>query len=143
MELTVTIDGVKYTHTESSLAELIKLTTEQRKERDNYFTKWINAKETVKSFFQERFDEDTDASELTISIEDINNLLKDIGEDVLSKEWSGEFVIRGTFEGLKAASREEAQEILEGEYPDVSFSLNYDSPNFDSNVDSVEVSYVE
>lgn len=143
MELTVTIDGVKYTHTESSLAELIKLTTEQRKERDKYFANFIGAKETVKSFFQERFDEDTDASELTISIEDINNLLKDIGEDVLSKEWSGEFVIRGTFEGLKAASREEAQEILEGEYPDVSFSLNYDSPNFDLNVESVDVSYVE
>ena len=104
MELTVTIDGVKYTHTESSLAELIKLTTEQRKERDKYFGSWINVKETVKSFFQERFDEDTDAIELNISIEDINDLLKNIGEDTLSKEWSGELIIRCSFEGLKAAT---------------------------------------
>ncbi len=51
--------------------------------------------------------------DITLSVEDINELLRSIGADELKRNWSATVQVYLTITGIEASNREEATEIVE------------------------------
>jgi hypothetical protein len=70
-----------------------------------------NARFDVKEFFQARFE--TDSDEIVCEVDDVNNLLVNIGSEELARSWSATVSITATVTGIEAPSAEAAREIIE------------------------------
>jgi hypothetical protein len=113
----ITVDAVTYNFTEESLKELIKseTTTKLRLESvqleaQEAYRKIASTRAKVYDFFSEAFDDVTD--EVTVTREDVNELLESIGSDVLTTTWSATVEITVTISGIKATSPEEVEDII-------------------------------
>ena len=51
--------------------------------------------------------------EITLSVEDINELLRNIGADELKRLWSASVNVTLTITGIEASNKDEVQEIVE------------------------------
>ena len=113
----ITVDGTTYNFTEESLKELIKSETNlksrleqtQRQEQEAY-KKLVYLRNKVYDFFSEAFDDGSD--EVTVTRDDVNELLESIGSDVLTTTWSATVEITVTVTGIKATSPEEVEDII-------------------------------
>ena len=113
----ITVDAVTYNFTEESLKELIKseTTTKLRLESvqleaQETYRKIASTRAKVYDFFSEAFDDGSD--EVTVTREDVNELLESIGSDVLTTTWSATVEITVTISGIKATSPEEVEDII-------------------------------
>ena len=113
----ITVDAVTYNFTEESLKELIKSETTTklrlesvRLEAQEAYRKIASTRAKVYDFFSEAFDDGSD--EVTVTREDVNELLESIGSDVLTTTWSATVEITVTVTGIKATSPEEVEDII-------------------------------
>ena len=113
----ITVDAVTYNFTEESLKELIKseTTTKLRLESvqleaQEAYRKIASTRAKVYDFFSETFDDGSD--EVTVTRDDVNELLESIGSDVLTTTWSATVEITVTISGIKATSPEEVEDII-------------------------------
>lgn len=117
-QLSVTVEGATYYHTSESLAALIKEATENRTAL-NKMTERYNDKyqlvQKIRGDVYELFSSNYSSGDedITLSVEDINELLRSIGADELKRNWSATVQVYLTITGIEASSQEEATEIVE------------------------------
>ncbi len=107
----VEIDGTAHVYTEKGLIELVQSVNSMRLELAQVERKLKNARFDVKEFFQARFE--TDSDEIVCEVDDVNNLLVNIGSEELARSWSATVSITATVTGIEAPSAEAAREIIE------------------------------
>ena len=76
---------------------------------------------------------ETGDSTVTISVDDINELLEYIGADTLRKLWSATVFVTLSINGIEASTKEEAEEII-----DNNIEVNFTSDG-DANIDEMDV----
>lgn len=129
-QLSVTVEGATYYHTSESLAALIKQATED-KAALNKMTERYNDKyqlvQRIRGDVYELFSSNYSSGdeEITLSVEDINELLRNIGADELKRNWSATVQVYLTITGIEASNQEEATEIVENNI-EVSYSEDGD-----------------
>ena len=113
----ITVDGTTYNFTEESLKELIKSETVAKRkheavsnEAQEAYRKLVSTRSKVYDFFSEAFDDGSD--EVTVTRDDVNELLESIGSDTLSTTWSATVEITVTVSGIKATSPEEVEDYI-------------------------------
>jgi hypothetical protein len=129
-QLTATVDGVTYHHTTNSLAAFIKEAKSQ-KESLEYANQVTNSQRqrisdicgNVYEIFSSHYE--SGDSTVTISVDDINELLEYIGADALKKLWSATVMVSLSIVGIEASDRDEAIEIAENNI-EVEFSEDGD-----------------
>ena len=107
----VEIDGTAHVYTEKGLIELVQSVNSMRLELAQVERKLKSARFDVKEFFQARFE--TDSDEIVCEVDDVNNLLANIGSEELARSWSATVSITATVTGIEAPSAEAAREIIE------------------------------
>jgi len=107
----VEVDGTAHIYTEKGLIELVQSVNSMKVELAQVERKLKNAKFDVKEFFQARFE--TDSDEIVCEVDDVNNLLVNIGSEELARSWSATVSITATVTGIEAPSAEAAREIIE------------------------------
>jgi hypothetical protein len=117
-QLSVTVEGATYYHTSESLAALIKQATED-KAALNKMTERYNEKyqlvQRIRGDVYELFSSNYSSGDedITLSVEDINELLRSIGADELKRLWSASVNVTLTITGIEASNKDEVQEIVE------------------------------
>ena len=107
----VEVDGTAHIYTEKGLIELVQSVNSMRLELAQVERKLKSARFDVKEFFQARFE--TDSDEIVCEVDDVNNLLVNIGSEELARSWSATVSITATVTGIEAPSAEAAREIIE------------------------------
>lgn len=107
----VEVDGTAHIYTEKGLIELVQSVNSIRLELAQVERKLKSARFDVKEFFQARFE--TDSDEIVCEVDDVNNLLVNIGSEELARSWSATISITATVTGIEAPSAEAAREIIE------------------------------
>lgn len=140
-QLSVTVEGATYYHTSESLAALIKQATEDKaalnKMTERYNEKYQliqNIRGDVYELFSSNYSSGDE--EITLSVEDINELLRSIGADELKRLWSATIKIHVTVNGIEASNEDEAREIVEN---NIEVSYSEDGDLFVDEVDVREV----
>jgi len=129
-QLSVTVEGATYYHTSESLAALIKEATENRaalsKMTERYNEKY-QLVQRIRGDVYELFSSNYSSGDedITLSVEDINELLRSIGADELKRNWSATVQVYLTITGIEASNQEEATEIVENNI-EVSYSEDGD-----------------
>jgi DnaJ-class molecular chaperone len=102
-----------------------------------YRDEMYKLRNTVHEFFSDQFDNGED--EVTIHRDEANELLGDIGTDLLRQEYEGRVLISFTFT-VKAESEDEAREIVENAVSNLESQI--DAGNDDSySEESIEVEF--
>lgn len=109
--VSIEVNGNNYVFTHESLANTINKDEAYRTEIAQLERKLLSLKYDVKEFFQARYE--TDQSEIVAEVDDVNQLLKDIGTDELTKSWSATVSITATVTGIEAPNADAAREIIE------------------------------
>ena len=65
----------------------------------------------MREHFQARYE--TDSTEIVSELDDVNNLLVNIGSEELTKTWSATILITATVTGIEAPNAEAAKEIVQ------------------------------
>ena len=76
-----------------------------------YYGKLVTLREQVHEFFNSRFDPDTDTA-IECEIDDVNELLRNIGAEELKKLWTVIGTIDFTVTGISASNEEEANDYV-------------------------------
>ena len=105
------IKDTRYTLTSESLVKLVEEKENLKTELAQVERKLLSLKYDVREFFQARYE--TDQSEIVAEVDDVNELLKDIGTDELTKSWSATVSITATVTGIEAPNADAAREIIE------------------------------
>ena len=108
--ISFSIKDTRYTLTNESLVKLVEEKESLKAELLDVERKFRSAKYDVREFFQARYE--TDQSEIVAEVDDVNELLKDIGTDELTKSWSATVTITATVTGIEAPNADAAREIL-------------------------------
>jgi thymidylate synthase ThyX len=109
--ISFSIKDTRYTLTNESLVKLVEEKESLKAELLDAERKFRSARYDVKEFFQARYE--TDQSEIVCEVGDVNDLLKDIGADELTKSWSATVSITATVTGIEAPNADAAREIIE------------------------------
>jgi thymidylate synthase ThyX len=109
--ISFSIKDTRYTLTNESLVKLVEEKESLKAELLDAERKFRSARYDVKEFFQARYE--TDHHEIVCEIDDVNELLKDIGSEQLTKSWSATVTITATVTGIEAPNADAAREILE------------------------------
>ena len=109
--VSIQVGGTKYTLTNQSLAQIIEDKDSLKAELEQAQRKIKSIGWDVREFFESRKDS-SNTDDITCSVEDINELLKDLGVDQLTQTWSAKVIITATVTGVEAASAEEAKELI-------------------------------
>ena len=100
-----------------------------------------NNRETIRSKFEELLDGDKNTT-IEMDLDDINELLKDIGADPIRFTWSVDVTVTATLTGIEAQSKEEAEEkalkAVELRVDTDSLGDNGDVDNEEYEVDNVQ-----
>jgi hypothetical protein len=105
------ISGTKYTFTNESLTKLIEDKESLKIELATIERKFKSTQFDVREFFQARYEADND--DIVCELSDVNELLKDIGSEELTKAWSATITITATVTGIEAPNAEAAKEIVQ------------------------------
>jgi hypothetical protein len=132
--VSIQVKGVKYTFTNESLINIV----EQKDSFKEMLDLCQRSKRTmagdVKAFFEEVYtDNETD---MTVSVEDVNQLLVSIGADPFTKSWSATVTITATITGVEASTKDEVEDIIKDNI-DVNFNEDGDIWVDDISVDGV------
>ena len=128
------IGGVKYTFTNDSLTKLIEEKEQLKIELGQVERKFRSAQFDVREHFQSRYE--TDSDEIVSEVDDVNNLLINIGSEGLTKSWSATITITATVTGIEAANKEAVEDLIQDSI-DVNFTTDGDIWVDDISVDSV------
>ena len=96
-----------------------------------YYGKLVTVREQVHEFFNSRYDVDTDTA-IECEVDDINELLKNIGAEELKKLWTVIGTIDFTVNNIYASNEEEANDYVMNE---LSAELGGDAELYDWAVD--------
>ena len=132
--VSIQVKDTKYTFTNESLTRLIEEKEQLKIELAQVERKFKSAQFDVREFFQARYE--TDHNEIVAEVDDVNNLLVNIGSEELTKSWSATVNISVTVTGLEAPNAEAAEEIIKDSI-DVNFTSDGDIWVDDILVDSV------
>ena len=132
--ISIQVKDTKYTFTNESLARLIE-------EKESFKTELLQAERKLRSaqfdvreFFQSKYE--TDSDEIVVEVNDVNELLKQIGSEELTKTWSATVTITTTITGVEAPNADAARELIENNI-DVSYTDDGDLWVDDISVESV------
>ena len=132
--VSIQVSGTKYTLTNDSLTRLIEEKDALKLEVAQVERKFKSAQFDVKEFFQARYE--TDHHEIVCEIDDVNELLKDIGSEELTKSWSATITITATVTGIEGSNQEAVEDIIKNNI-DVNFTEDGDIWVDDITVDGV------
>ena len=132
--VSIEVNGNNYVFTHESLANTINKDEAYRTEIAQLERKLLSLKYDVKEFFQARYE--VDQSKIVAEVDDVNQLLKDIGMDELTKSWSATITITATITGIEAANQEAVEDIIKDSI-DVNFTEDGDLWVNDISVDGV------
>ena len=133
--VSIQVGGTKYTLTNQSLAQVIEDKDSLKAELEQAQRKIKSIGWDVREFFESRKD-GNNTDDITCTVEDINELLKDLGVDQLTNTWSATVWISATITGIEACSKDEAENIIKD-----NVEVNYNDDG-DIWVDDVEVKSV-
>jgi len=129
------VGGIKYTLTNQSLAQIIEDKDSLKEELEQAQRKVKSIGWDVREFFESRKN-GNNTDDITCTVEDINELLKDLGVDQLTNTWSATVFITATITGIEACSKDEAENIIKD-----NVEVNYNDDG-DIWIDDVEVQSV-
>jgi hypothetical protein len=109
--VSIEVNGNNYVFTHDSLVNTINKDEAYKIEIKELERKMLSLKYDVREFFQSRYE--TDHPEIVAEVDDVNQLLKDIGIDELTKSWSATVSITATVTGIEAPNADAAREIIE------------------------------
>lgn len=132
--ITIQVKDTKYTFTNESLARLIEEKEVVKTELLQVERKFRSAQFDVREFFQSKYE--TDSDEIVVEVNDVNELLKQIGSEELTKTWSATVTITTTITGVEAPNADAARELIENNI-DVSYTDDGDLWVDDISVESV------
>ena len=132
--ISFSIKDTRYTLTNESLIKLVEEKESLKAELLDAERKFRSARYDVKEFFQARYE--TDHHEIVCEIDDVNELLKDIGSEQLTKSWSATVTITATVTGIEAPNADAAREILDDAF-EVNLTVDGDVWVDDVSVESV------
>ena len=132
--VSIQVKDTKYTFTNESLTRLIEEKEQLKIELAQVERKFKSAKFDVREFFQARYE--TDHNEIVAEVDDVNNLLVNIGSEELTRSWSATVNISVTVTGLEAPNAEIAEDIIKDSI-DVNFTSDGDVWVDDISVESV------
>ena len=96
-----------------------------------YYGKLITVREQVHEFFNSRYDVDTDTA-IECEVDDVNELLKNIGAEELKKLWTVIGTINYTVSNISASNEDEANDYVMNELTvDVSGDADLDDWTID------------
>ena len=133
--VSIQVGGTKYTLTNQSLAQIIEDKDSLKAELEQAQRKVKSIGWDVREFFESRKN-GNNTDDITCTVEDINELLKDLGVDQLTNTWSATVWISATITGIEACSKDEAENIIKD-----NVEVNYNDDG-DIWVDDVEVKSV-
>jgi hypothetical protein len=96
-----------------------------------YYSKLVTVREQVHEFFNSRYDVDTDTA-IECEVDDVNELLRNIGAEELKKLWTVIGTIDFTVNNIYASNEEEANDYVMSE---LSAELGGDAELYDWAVD--------
>lgn len=108
--ISIQVKDTRYTFTNESLTRLIEEKESIKTELLQAERKLRSTQFDVKEFFQSRYE--VDNFEIVAEIDDVNELLKQIGSEELTKAWSATVTITATVTGVEAASKELVEDII-------------------------------
>jgi hypothetical protein len=79
-----------------------------------YYSKLVTVREQVHEFFNSRFDPDTDTA-IECEIDDVNELLRNVGAEELKKLWTVIGTINYTVSNISASNEDEANDYVMNE----------------------------
>jgi len=109
--ITIQVKDTKYTFTNESLTRLIEEKEVVKTELLQVERKFRSAQFDVREFFQSKYE--TDSDEIVVEVNDVNELLRQIGSEELTKSWSATVTITTTITGIEAPNAEAASELIE------------------------------
>ena len=133
--VSIQVGGTKYTLTNQSLAQIIEDKDSLKAELEQAQRKIKSIGWDVREFFESRKN-GNNTDDINCTVEDINELLKDLGVDQLTNTWSATIFITATITGIEACSKDEAENIIKD-----NVEVNYNDDG-DIWVDDVEVKSV-
>ena len=96
-----------------------------------YYGKLVTVREQVHEFFNSRYDVDTDTA-IECEVDDVNELLKNIGAEELKKLWTVIGTINYTVSNISASNEDEANDYVMNELTvDVSGDADLDDWTID------------
>ena len=143
--LTVHFDGKTYHHTEESLISLIKSEDYNKKLAEEWKDKFTaqrsnvyDIREKVYAFFKSYHS--VGDPEITMELDEINEMLTAIGAEALKKTWSAEVTIYVTMNGIEATNEDDVVDYIQNEI-EVSYSGDGDYHVEDIQVQGVAVDH--
>lgn len=98
------------TYTETEVLRFIKDCTEAKEESYKATKELIHVRGKVYEFFNSQYSPGD--QEITTSVEEINDMLRDIGADELKRTWSASVRIYVNVSGIEAANKEEVEDFI-------------------------------
>ena len=132
--ITIQVKDIKYTFTNESLTRLIEEKESVKTELLQAERKLKSAQFDVREFFQSKYE--TDSDEIVVGVNDVNELLRQIGSEELTKSWSATVTITTTITGIEATNKETVEDIIQDSI-DVNFTADGDLWVDDISVESV------
>ena len=121
--VSIQVKEIKYTFTQQSLVNMIEQKDSFKELLDACQRSKRSMAGDVKAFFEEVYtDNETD---MTVSVEDVNQLLVSIGADPFTKSWSATVTITATITGVEASTKDEVEDIIKDNI-DVNFNEDGD-----------------
>jgi hypothetical protein len=75
------------------------------------YGKIVDIRDKVRKFFEERYDNPSDQTDITCTVDDINDLLKEIGTDILKSSYCVEGTITFSISNILADNEDEASDL--------------------------------
>ena len=132
--ISIQVKDTKYTFTNESLTRLIEEKEVIKTELLQVERKFKSAQFDVREFFQSKYE--TDSDEIVVEVNDVNELLRQIGSEELTKSWSATVTITTTITGIEAPNKEAVEDMITDNI-DVNFTADGDLWVDDITVDSV------
>lgn len=132
--ISIQVKDTKYTFTNESLTRLIEEKEVIKTELLQVERKFKSAQFDVREFFQSKYE--TDSDEIVVEVDDVNELLRQIGSEELTKSWSATVTITTTITGIEAPNKEAVEDMITDNI-DVNFTADGDLWVDDITVDSV------
>ena len=126
-------DAITYTETE--VLRFIQDRTHAQTQQAESIRKVIDIRSKVYEFFNSQYSPGD--QEITTSVEEINDMLRDIGADELKRTWSAVVRIHVNLSGIEASSKDEAIDMIQDD-----INVELQSIDGDLWVDDIEVQEV-
>ena len=128
-------DGNTIKYTDEMIKNAIHNLDYQREKASKYWTEKVELRDKVYEFFKDRYD--TGDTEITCTVEDVNELLESIGSDKLKSLFTVTGRINFVITDIEADSEEDARDIVESE---LTVEFNGDGNLDEWDIDSADAS---